>query len=154
MERFEQNASHTDKTRPARELRKGVFWYIEVWLVTVSAACDVCGNSAEDVAFSSKSGENFNHKGEWEKLPKSVTGGRAYNHFPRGRVEIKNGRADIWLTPDLNCENVLNAVRREFGLERDDIKIAVRPDNSRHYRHGENAESAASVSKKEVDPFV
>ena len=148
MERFEQNASHTDKIRPASELRKGVFRYIEGRLVTVSAACDVCGNCAEDVAFSSKSGESFNHKREWEKLPKSVTGGRAYGHFPRGRVEIKNGRADIWLTPDLNEENVINAVEREFGLERDDIKIALRPDNSSHYRHGENAESAASASKR------
>jgi len=69
--------------------------------------CDRNGNPAEPAAFRSKSGENYNHKTEWAKLGRRVTGDRPYNYYPRGRVEIRNGKAVIFLNPVLDTDSVL-----------------------------------------------
>lgn len=49
---------------------KGIFWYVpnEKKLITVKVKCDRNGVALEDVDYSSKSGENFNHKAEWAKF--------------------------------------------------------------------------------------
>ena len=57
-------------------MEKGIFWCVsgdggDVELITVKAPC----GEAEGVVFSSKSGENFNHKAEREKLGRKTTGG-------------------------------------------------------------------------------
>lgn len=75
-------------------MKKGIFWCTDSdteapALITVSVACDKNGDSKELVRFSSKSGNNFNHRLEWERLDRSITAGRPFNYYPRGRVEIK-----------------------------------------------------------------
>ena len=78
-------------------LYKGIFWlrpagYGEFTVISKKARCLPSGEVIENtVEFSSKSCENFNHKAEWAKLPRSITQGHAYNYYPRGRVEIKMG---------------------------------------------------------------
>lgn len=64
-------------------MKKGIFWCKDFdtdnpKLITVAAMCDLNGFPNEAVTFSSKSGENFNHKTEWSKLPKSVTQGKLF----------------------------------------------------------------------------
>ena len=56
--------------------------------------CNSDGMALEHVEYSSKSRNNFNHKAEWSKLPKSVTNGQPYNYYPRGRVEIKKQQGE------------------------------------------------------------
>lgn len=58
---------------------KGIFWWIDGELVCRKVLCDENGTSLEPVEFTAKSGDNFNHKAEWEKLPRAVTGGKPYN---------------------------------------------------------------------------
>ena len=123
-------------------MRKGIFWCKDhntdsPELIVVSALCDRNGNAAVGTIFSSKSGGNFNHKAEWERLGKSVTGEHPYNYFPRGRVEIRNGKVSIFLNPDLHKEPVLGMVFEVFGLKTDEqLLVRVISDGSQHYQYG------------------
>lgn len=117
---------------------KGIFWFGGESIISVKVLCDKNGSALEPCEFSSKSGENFNHEKEWEKLPKSVTGNLLFNYFPRGRVEIKNGKATVWLNPMLNTDEKISAILSEFDLSDEEIKIVVKCDNSKHYACGPN----------------
>ena len=114
-------------------LRKGIFWDItdQHCLQLVCVECDENGNALEDVEYSSKSGENFNHKAEWAKLPRSVTGGHDFDYYPRGRVEIKNGKATLWIPPSL--ESAVEVIKTEFGLTFSDVDFEYKLDHSLHY---------------------
>lgn len=120
-------------------MRKGIFWCTNFdtehpKLITVSVACNKNGDAMEPVQFSSKSGSNFNHKLEWERFDRSITAGRSFNYYPRGRVEIKNGKATVFLNPIINKECVLSRVFDEFGLMTEKlISINIKSDGSNHY---------------------
>jgi len=75
-------------------MNKGIFWLItnqsgEKELLCIKVACDAMGDPKEPVMFSSKSGENFNHKAEWSKLSPRLTLGKPFNYFPRGHRNQK-----------------------------------------------------------------
>lgn len=113
---------------------KGIFWLIEGELYAKKIECDRSGKVIGDGSeLNSKSGDNFNHRLTWEGLPKSVTHGKEYNYYPRGRVEIKNGKVVIYLNPALNNEEILAELTRLFGLDELD-SVRVKNDGSRHYR--------------------
>ena len=71
---------------------KGIFWLKSDELISVKVLCNENGNELEPCTFSSKSGKNFNHKIEWDRLPRSVTCGSKYDYYPRGRMEIGKGK--------------------------------------------------------------
>ena len=123
-------------------MKKGIFWCKDAnsespELIVVSSVCDRNGNPAEPTAFSSKAGENYNHKTEWANLGKRVTGGQPYNYYPRGRVEIRNGKATIFLNPVLDNDAVLIKILIVFELHRSDElrSIEVKRDGSKHYQY-------------------
>lgn len=123
-------------------MKKGVFWCVDAKsehpkLITVSVSCDADGNPDAPAAFTSKAGANFNHKAEWDKLDRLIRGGVPYNYYPRGRVEIRNGRATVYLNPDINREEILRIVFEAFELKKADgiREIVVKSDGSRHYRY-------------------
>lgn len=112
---------------------KGIFWLLDGELLTIKVQCDGDGTPLEAAAFGAKSGENFNHRAEWARLPKSVTAGLPFDYWPRGRVEIKKGRATVFLHPSLNREPVLRQIRDTFRLD-GAIPVRVVSDGSAHYR--------------------
>ncbi len=126
-------------------VRKGIFWcykkcsggdYQVGMTKTVSVGCDISGNPLEEAEFSSKSGENFNHKIEWEKSSSKICRARPFNCYPRGRVEIKNGKIKIYANPILiEDDKARSCIEKSFELEayRDEIKWIA--DNSRHYEY-------------------
>ena len=123
-------------------MKKGIFWCDSFGrdsphLIVVSVKCDADGKSDSPIDFSSKSGQNFNHKAEWQKLSRSVTRGQPFNYYPRGRVEIKNRKATIYLNPDLNNTVVLNKIIENFELKNQQglKSIAVKSDGSSHYHY-------------------
>ena len=123
-------------------MKKGIFWCDSFGrgsphLIVVSVKCDADGKSDRPIDFSSKSGQNFNHKAEWQKLSRSVTRGQPFNYYPRGRVEIKNRKATVYLNPDLNNTVVLNKIIENFELKnQQDLKsISVKSDGSSHYHY-------------------
>ena len=123
---------------------KGIFWIKpDGELLVLKVKCDFFGNLLEDIPHDmlSKNGGNFNHKNAWNALSKSVTENKEYNFYPRGRAEIRNGKAIIftsYITEELK-QKIINAfyLSAENGIEQVIFKI----DNSAHYnyiakRHG------------------
>ena len=114
-------------------LRKGVFWYIDGKIISKKVICDENGRAWEMCEYTSKSGDNFNHELEWEKLPRSITGNHPYNYYPRGRVEVKSGKVTVWINPTLEDIVILAKIKKEFGLDTNDIPSVLKIDNSEHY---------------------
>ena len=102
-------------------------------LITRKVICDENGNALEAVEYSSKSGDNFNHKAEWARFPRSITNKHPYNYYPRGRVEIKKNKATVYVNPVLNTPSVMELVDMEFGLCNGTIPTRTVADGSSHY---------------------
>ena len=84
--------------------------------------------------FSSKSGDNFNHRFEWEHLDRRITEGQPFNYYPRGRVEIKNRKATVFLNPIINKQCIVSKIIDEFALMSGElIGINIKSDGSNHY---------------------
>lgn len=124
------------------ELYKGIFWIVdEDNLYSNSDYCfkipsDLHGNSTDStLSLNSKSGSTYNHKLVWKGLPKKQTKGKSYNYFPRGRVEIHNGVAKIFLSGNINTDEVLDFLIGEFNLNSHSgtKSIKIIEDNSYHY---------------------
>lgn len=123
-------------------MKKGIFWVADFesdhpHLITAAAQCDADGKSVSSVEYSSKSKNSFNHKTEWQKLPKTVTKGLPYNYYPRGRVEIKNKRATVFLNPDINTAATVKKIIDFFDLETSNglISVKIKSDGSKHYQY-------------------
>lgn len=117
-------------------MRKGIFWlaeneYGEEYLLTIAVTCDDHGQPLEDVAFSSKSGKNFNHKAEWEKLSPRLTRGKSFDYYPRGRVEIRAGKITVYCHPSLTQAPYRQWILKEFGIPEQSRFVA---DGSAHYQ--------------------
>lgn len=68
-----------------------------------------------------------------ETLPHSLTGGMSYNYFPRGRVELRYGKALVYLHPTLCTPGIYARIRHAFSLP-DEMQLSLKADGSRHYR--------------------
>ena len=84
----------------------------------------------------SKHGDHYNHKKTWEEyVSAELRGGKPYNYYPRGRVEIKEkGKAKIFLNPDIATEEIIAYIVEEFRLQCREVKVIA--DGSRHYQYG------------------
>lgn len=139
---------------------KGIFWcYLTcfdddmfgVTVLPVKVKCDLSGNVLEKAEFSSKSGDNFNHKIEWKKRKAStrICRRHPYNHFPRGRVEIKNGKIKIFANPVIIEEaDAKESVVKAFELEEVKDKISWIADGSKHYCFAVDAMSGAFLDEE------
>lgn len=127
----------------ADKLCKGIFWIKNLdepgdGTVVFRTPCDPNGNTIYDpsVPYSSADGRSFNHKVSWRTLPKSLTAGKPFDWYPRGRTELRNGVAYLYCNPIL-CTDALKTWATEmFGLtEQNGVKeIRLMPDHSNHYR--------------------
>ena len=132
-------------------LRKGVFWipYPEesekndAYLFFIE--CDQTGEPNSPLTGSgiAKSGKNYNHKKMWESLDREITFGEPFDYFPRGRVEIANGIAKVYLHPTLNTARVKEYLIDRYGLSNPLIrKVVFLSDGSAHYRCRRDEEDA------------
>lgn len=123
------------------ELSKGIFWITEdkgkqyFFRIICTSYGDIVG--ATDYPLNSKDGTNYNHKMLWDMLPKSLTKDKSFNYFPRGRVEIRNSKARVFLNPDINIEEIQQLIIEYFGLiELNGIKsVRIVADGSNHYNY-------------------
>ena len=141
---------------------KGIFWcYVLCFdddmfihnLETVRVQCDMNGNPLEPIEFSSKSGDNFNHEIEWEKIMADVRPGRRkpFDYYPRGRVEVKNGVIKVFANPVIVAdEDAKDAVVHFFELKDVVDKIKWIADGSKHYEYCVDAMDAACRDDEEV----
>ena len=123
-------------------LCKGIFWINDTDDIGASELfftipCDSDGNVIDfDIAFSSKSGDNFNHKNTWNTLDKKLTNNKKYDYYPRGRVEISNGKATIYANPNIANDDLKEWCIDKFNLyDSNGIKkVIIKPDHSKHYK--------------------
>ena len=80
--------------------------------------------------------KDINHKRLWERLDSVVTGGLPYNYYPRGRVELRRGRALIFCSPHICTEELKVMITERFGLTAENgIKeVVLKADGSAHYQ--------------------
>ena len=132
-----------------QELCSGVFWVIsdsrglaDHLLLSFVIPCDTNGSPVgiPAIALNAKRGNTYNHKRLWEI---EIRGNPAhkhysrkpYDHYPRGRVEVANNKATIYLNPNINEARFIDAIKQRFGLSEYSIReVRVVNDNSSHYR--------------------
>lgn len=65
----------------------------------------------------------------------SLKNGKPFDYYPRGRVEIRNGKATIFLNLNIFNNDIKNFLIRQFCLDNEAIKkVVMIADNSEHYR--------------------
>lgn len=126
---------------------KGIFWFTcsidsagkcdftDSEIIARRIPCDLNGNPLYKQDFNSKNQLNFTHERSWLSLVERRKDLRRYswNYFPRGRVEIKNQRAYLFVNPHiLECPDFKKRIIRYFDLT-DIWPMKVIPDHSAHY---------------------
>ena len=129
-------------------LSSGIFWVISenedfqgYTLLYFNVPCDTYGNAIGNPAIqlNSKSGRSYNHKAMWGSQVKNNPlykpyNKKDYNYYPRGRVEISNNKAVIYLNPVICQTPILDEIKAAFGLNPENIPdIKIVADNSVHY---------------------
>ena len=122
----------------------GIFWVIDddLQLLMFGIPCDERGNivGTSAVQPNSRSGKTYNHKITWETVVATDPihkpyNKHPYNYFPRGRVEIDNRCAVIFINPHINQPDIVDEIKLKFGLGNHKItKIRIVEDNSAHYQ--------------------
>ena len=97
--------------------------------------CDTSGDTINNEYGTSRTGETHNHEELWKNLPSKITHNKPFNYYPRGRVVIANGKATIWVNPNLYTNEVLDFIADVFHLTPYNgiQKINFKADNSEHY---------------------
>ena len=123
-----------NRLNESSELYSGIFWIKDMDNPTNELFFMVptteYGNSS--TIFNSRNGSTYNHKATWATLHQS----KPFDYYPRGRVDIQNGVARIFINPNLNTEEIINLIKSEFNLTTGNgiKKVKVLVDNSEHYR--------------------
>ena len=118
---------------------KGLFWVSEDGtLITYKIRCDTDGIPlTPDLPYNSRKGNSFAHKNTWEETvkeqPRAIRS-KTWNHFPRGRVEIKDSKVTVYHNPTLSSQEFEQKIKDEFDLNDEVLIILFIPDHSKHYR--------------------
>lgn len=116
-------------------LYRGVFWVrslSERDIVTVRFQSDENGVLTDNCL----TAKDINHKHLWERLDSVVTGGLPFDYYPRGRVELRRGRALIFCSPHICTVELKSLITERFGLTQENgIKdVILKADGSSHYQ--------------------
>ena len=125
-------------------LFKGIFWITNIDDIEDNdmffyIPVDLSGNiddSADRTKLNSKKHDNYNHKKTWESLNTKETRNKEFDYYPRGRVEISNGKAIIFATPRICTDNIIDLIKRRYSLSEENgiHTVTVIPDHSEHYK--------------------
>lgn len=124
------------------QLQRGIFWITDVEDISSSKLyftipCNSSGENVYDLSteFTSRNGISYNHENTWKKLDSKTTGNKPFNYYPRGRVEIRNGKATIYCSPYIYGEELKKWCIDKFNLTKPNgiTKIVMNADNSEHY---------------------
>ena len=129
--------------------KKGIFWIVdrenlnnnEPYLFRIPVDCGGVPCPLTSIpSLNSKRGDHYNHKRTWEEyVPAELRGGKPYNYYPRGRVEIKDKRkAKIFLNPDIATDEIIAYIVEKFRLQHREVKVIA--DGSKHYHYAEKDE--------------
>ena len=126
------------------ELYSGIFWIVDLDNINNNRKyvfpfpCDSYGNPISDIDMNvgSKNGQTYNHERVWSYLPKELTHNKSFDYYPRGRVQIANGKAIVYLNPNIDTEEVHKFIIDEFNLTTHNgiNRIVFNVDGSNHYK--------------------
>ena len=131
------------KLNEDRELYQGIFWIVdEDYLENNKSYCylipsDSNGNvDAEGLNLNAKSGSTYNHEKVWSLMSSKLTHNKPYNYYPRGRVQIANSKAVIYMNPNICYDEAIEFIKNEFNLNSHNgiKKVIVKADGSSHYK--------------------
>lgn len=131
------------RLRGGRDLCKGIFWVKDVDDIYGTGLffpinCDINGEVQNDLDynFSSNNGRTYNHEKLWKKLSPKITDNKKFDYYPRGRVEINRGKAIIYCSPYIACDELKDWCIDKFNLTAfNGIKsIRIVSDGSSHYK--------------------
>ena len=95
------------------DLHKGIFWIkdindIENSILYFTINCNSNGNNISDPEEYnvSRDGLSYNHKNTWSKLSSKYTNNKSFDYYPRGRVEIRNKKATIYIVLHIFLEKI------------------------------------------------
>lgn len=131
--------------RESRDLSRGIFWITDISNIDnnklyFQIPCDKNGNvqSQPNVSLdlNAKSGTTYNHERTWSQLSSKYTNNKPFNYYPRGRVEIANCKATIYLSPHIATEEVKQWCIDRFNLTsvQGITKVRLVADGSAHYK--------------------
>ena len=118
---------------------KGLFWVSEDdTLITYKILCNADGSPlTPDLPYNSRKGNSFTHKNTWEEVakeqPREIRS-KAWNHFPRGRLEIKDSKVTVYHNPTLTSPEFEQKIKNNFELNEEALTIRFIPDHSKHYK--------------------
>jgi hypothetical protein len=128
--------------KESKSLSKGIFWMIcgediqDCSLISIPMCCDRSGvpDREQSIEMNSKDGTSLTHKNTWSLVVQKnrFLRGYSWNYFPRGRVEIVNNVARVFLNSNiLRWDNAKTEIIKGFYLYDIDTRFIV--DNSSHY---------------------
>jgi len=111
-------------------------------LLVFDIPCDTDGNvcGTPKVELNANSGLTYNHKRLWASEIKNNSAHKPYNkrdfgYYPRGRVDIGNNRATIYLNPNISKTSIVEDIKQRFGLSKHKIgNVRVAVDGSVYYQ--------------------
>lgn len=123
------------------QLYQGIFWIVyednldnnKPYCITIPS--DSYGN-VDSEGLTAKSGSTHNHKKVWSMMSSKLTHNKPFDYYPRGRVQIANGKAIIYLNPNIYYDEVIEFITKEFNLTRNNgiSKVIPKADGSEHYK--------------------
>lgn len=128
--------------KESSELYKGIFWIVDLSNIEnnknycFQIPCNSDGEVYSTDGLTAKSGTTHNHEKYWNMLSSKLTHNKPFDYFPRGRVEISNGKATIYLNPNINDEYIRNFIIKQYNLNSYNgiNRIRFISDFSNHYK--------------------
>lgn len=121
-------------------LYRGIFWIkdadnFDAVIIKVPCSSNGLFIQMPDSNLLAKSGKEFNHQSAWKTLHKNQTEGKAFNYYPRGRVEISDGKAIIFANGNITNDKLFKWAKKEFNLTKENgiESIRIKADMSNHY---------------------
>ena len=143
MKDFTKELKEALKLNEDSQLYQGIFWIVDTdnlennksYCFLIPSKSDGTVDSFE-LDLNAKSGTTYNHKKVWENLPSNLTHNKSFDYYPRGRVQINNGKAVIYLNHNIAYEEVIEFIKKEFNLTSHNgiKKVIPKADGSSHYR--------------------
>ncbi len=73
--------------------------------------------------------DSISHKDAWAQIEEKRFRRLPYNHYPRGRVVVRNGAATVFLNRHIATDEVLAAINGVFGL----TSPKIHAEGGKHY---------------------